>query len=429
MSTDSPRYRPYPAYRDSGVDWLGEIPVHWEARPLRAVARLQRGHDLPVGSRQTGEFPVVSSSGICDYHNTAKARGPGVVTGRYGTIGQVFFVEGEYWPLNTALYVCDFKGNHPRFIYYLVGLLPFDAYSGKSAVPGIDRNDLHPLPVACPPLPEQRAVAAFLDRETAKLDALITQKERLLALLAEKRAALISHAVTKGLDPSVPMCDSGVAWLGEIPAHWMVTPLKYAVAQKVGAVRAGPFGSQLLSSEMMSGDIKVYNQRNVIDRDLVRGDNYISEDKFRELSAFTVHPGDLLITSRGTIGRCAIVPENVELGILHPCLIRVQADQGKLSPEYLSLLVQDSSLVQTQLFLVSNATTIDVIYSNNLRQVIIPLPPLDEQLAIVEHLQRQTGTVDMLATKVSAAIEKLREYRAALISAAVTGKIDVRTNA
>ena len=304
-----------------------------------------------------------------------------------------------------------------------------DLVADKATFQHLTNKMLLAFPIVVPGASEQRAIAVFLDRETARLDALIGKKERLLALLAEKRAALISHAVTKGLDPSVPMRDSGVAWLGEIPAHWMVTPLKYAVAQKVGAVRAGPFGSQLLSSEMMSGDIKVYNQRNVIDRDLVRGDNYISEDKFRELSAFTVYPGDLLITSRGTIGRCAIVPENVELGILHPCLIRVQADQGKLSPEYLSLLVQDSSLVQTQLFLVSNATTIDVIYSNNLRQVIIPLPPLDEQLAIVEHLQRQTDIVDMLATKVSAAIEKLREYRAALISAAVTGKIDVRGGA
>ena len=111
--------------RDSGVTWLGEIPAHWEVKPLGVVARLQRGHDLPSNDHQDQEnLPVVSSSGICDSHSVAKVRGPGVVTGRYGTIGKVFYIEGDYWPLNTALYVCDFKGSHPRFIYYLIGLLP-----------------------------------------------------------------------------------------------------------------------------------------------------------------------------------------------------------------------------------------------------------------------------------------------------------------
>jgi type I restriction enzyme S subunit len=117
--------------------------------------------------------------------------------------------------------------------------------------------------------------------------------------------------------------DSGVAWLGEIPAHWRVVPIKRHLPPKASAIKTGPFGSQLLSSEMNDSDVKVYNQRTVLDSDFEQGENYISEEKFRELSAFQAFPGDFLITTRGTIGRCAIVPERSEKGILHPCLMRL----------------------------------------------------------------------------------------------------------
>jgi len=253
-------------------------------------------------------------------------------------------------------------------------------------------------------------------------------------LLQEKRAAIISQAVTKGLPSTdsgqatltVPMKDSGIEWLGEIPAHWEVKRLKFAVVQRPGAIKTGPFGSQLLASEMVEGEVKVYNQQNVIERDLSHGENYITRAKFGELRAFEVFSGDILLTTRGTIGRCVILPEGFEPGILHPCLMRVQPDLKKLAPEFLAFLIEDSSLVQTQLFLLSNATTIEVIYSDTMRNVTVPVPPLDEQEQIIDYLRRQTADLDALIAKVREGIEKLKEYRTALISAAVTGKIDVR---
>jgi type I restriction enzyme S subunit len=190
----------YIPMKDSDFPWLGEIPLHWETRPLWTVAYLQRGHDLPSQDRIQGEVPVVSSSGVSAYHAEAKAKGPGVVTGRYGTIGEVFYIEQDYWPLNTALYVRDFYGNHPRYIYYLLTILPFDAYSGKSAVPGIDRNDLHPLPVVCPPVAEQSAISAYLDHKNTRIDALIAEIETGIAHLEEYRTTLISAAVTGKID-------------------------------------------------------------------------------------------------------------------------------------------------------------------------------------------------------------------------------------
>jgi len=135
-----------------------------------------------------------------------------------------YLVEQDYWPLNTALYSIDLRGNHAGFLRHMLAPLAplFHLNAAKSAVPGIDRSDIHTIPVGVPPLATQRAIADYLDRETARLDALVAVKERVLRLLAEKRRALITRAVTRGLDPNAPLRDSGIPWLGEIPAHWEV---------------------------------------------------------------------------------------------------------------------------------------------------------------------------------------------------------------
>ena len=177
---------------------------------------------------------------------------------------------------------------------------------------------------------------------------------------------------------------------------------------------------------MQAGEIKVYNQRSVLDRDFATGENYVSLEKFQELHAFETFPGDLLITTRGSIGRCAILPEDAERGILHPCLMRIQVDQRKVSARFLEILIQDGDFILEQLRLLSNATTIDVIYSDTLKEVSIVVPPLKDQDLIVRFTERETARIDELMAKVRDAIDSLKEFRTALISAAVTGKIDVR---
>lgn len=138
--------------------------------PLGELIELKRGYDLPSRLRQSGSIPIVSSSGVSGYHNEAKCIGPGVITGRYGTLGKVFFNTSSYWPLNTTLYVRDFKGNDPRFIYYLLSSLDFNAYSDKAAVPGLNRNDLHIIDVVRPPLPEQKRIAHILGSLDDKIE-------------------------------------------------------------------------------------------------------------------------------------------------------------------------------------------------------------------------------------------------------------------
>lgn len=142
----------------------------WKELDLGDVIELKRGYDLPKGKRSAGVIPIVSSSGISDFHSEAMVKGPGVVTGRYGTIGEVFYIDSDFWPLNTTLYVRDFKGNDPRFISYFLKTLDFQAYSDKGAVPGVNRNHLHKAKVKIPALPVQKAIARVLDTLDSKID-------------------------------------------------------------------------------------------------------------------------------------------------------------------------------------------------------------------------------------------------------------------
>ncbi len=186
--------------KDSGVDWLGQIPAHWQQLQLGQMLRLQRGHDLPEQLRVEGGYPIVTSSGPSATHHEPRVKGPGVVTGRYGTIGKVFYIEEDYWPLNTTLYVVDFKENDPEFCRFVLLNAPLDIDADKSAVPGVNRNVLHRLDVACPPFEEQRDIVQFLKSRFEKLDALIAKVTLVIERLREYRTALISAAVTGKID-------------------------------------------------------------------------------------------------------------------------------------------------------------------------------------------------------------------------------------
>lgn len=449
------KWRAYPAYRDSGVEWLGEIPEHWGVDRLKYIAKTQfSGVDKhtvddeePV--RLCNYTDVYNNEYITSYLDFLEATATAEEIRRFKIEeGDVLVTkDSEAWnDIAVPAYVVT-KVENVLCGYHLAqvrarnsladGAYLSRAFSARGIndqfrieATGITRYGLGKYAFEnalffVPSIQEQRSIAAFLDRETSHIDQLIAKKQRQIELLQEKRSVLISHVVTKGLDPNVKMKDSGVEWLGKIPAHWELVPLKFTLRPCGDAVKTGPFGSQLLSTEMLSGSIKVYNQRNVLDRDFISGENYITEDKFKNLSAFTIFAHDVLVTTRGTIGRCAVFPQNAEKGILHPCLMRIEPN-ASLSPDYLSLLIQDGEIVLLQLRLMSNATTIDVIYSESLKSVRFPLPPIDEQRAIMAFLDRETSRIDELIAKITQSIDLLREYRTALISAAVTGKIDVR---
>ena len=195
------------------------MSADWKTRSVGNVVTLQRGFDLPSQLRKPGTVPIITSSGVEYGHHVAKVKGPGVVTGRYGTIGDVFFVQEDFWPLNTTLYVRDFHGNSPRFVSYLLQTIDFKTHSGKSGVPGVNRNDLHEIAVALPPtLAEQEAIAEAL----SDADALIESLEQLLAKKRQIKKGAMQELLT------------GKKRLPGFSGEWEVTRLGHALAVRYG---------------------------------------------------------------------------------------------------------------------------------------------------------------------------------------------------
>jgi type I restriction enzyme S subunit len=232
---------------------------------------------------------------------------------------------------------------------------------------------------------------------------------------------VISHAVTKGLNPDAPMKDSGVEWLGEVPEHWVVAKLRYLVSESA----AGPYGAALTKAMYTDSGCRVYGQQQVIAGSFEVGDYYISREKYEEMARYTVSPGDLLITVMGTIGRVAVVPDGVEKGIINPRLVRYVFDKKRLTPEFAKEQIL-SSLHQEYLLQTAQGSTMDGLNMGILGGLPLAYPPHSEQLEILNYVNTISSKYSSLIVTSEKSLELLRERRTALISAAVTGKIDVR---
>lgn len=418
----------YDKYKPLGLEWIGEIPEHWEPTRLKWVCRFEYGESLSVIDRKEGDCPVYGSNGITGFHSSAISKAPCIIVGRKGSFGKINWSDKECFPIDTTYFIDESKTDRNlRWIYYILQNLRLDTVSKDTGVPGLNREDAYQNILPLPSPEEQSAIAAFLDDKTTQIDALIASKQKLIELLKEERTAIINQAVTKGINPKVKLKPSGIEWLGDIPERWEVKKLKYLIKEGRRSIKTGPFGSQIKNSDfVVEGPFKVYNQRNVLDNNFDKGEDFIEENKFDDLKDFEVVEGDVLFTTRGTIGKCAISPAGKQRGVLHPCLIRVQFDDSKVDKEWIKLFVNQSSLFLENVMLLSNSTTIEVIYSYNLKEVYIPLPEtIKEQNDILIRIETETHRLDATISKIEKEIELLNEYRAALISEVVIGKIKV----
>jgi type I restriction enzyme, S subunit len=221
--------------------------------------------------------------------------------------------------------------------------------------------------------------------------------------------------------------ESGDLFIGKIPDHWKTVKLKYLLENKKNSIKVGPFGSDLKGSDYIEEGIKVYNQRNVLDNDFSCGMNFISMEKSKQLSSFKTVSGDILVTTRGSIGKAAIIPQNAETGILHPCLIKLVVDRSKIDPELLLIILNNASFIQNQFKLQSNSTIIDVIYSETLKNVVLPISTIKEQVMIRNFLNNKVSTIDDAIEQKQKQIQTLQQYRQSLISETVTRGLNPHT--
>lgn len=433
----------YPKYKDSGVEWLGEVPEHWELKPLwtffRRVKRtgFQEEQLLSV-YRDHGVVPKASrddnfnkpSDDLSVYQlvepgdlaiNKMKAwQGSVAVSEHRGIVSPAYFV---YEALHTE---------NTRYLHYLMRSLRYiTGYMSVSKGIRVNQWDLEPqlhsrMPLTVPPQSEQDQIAAFLDRETTKIDALIAEQQRLIELLKEKRRAVISHAVTKGLDPDAPMKDSGIEWLGEVPAHWRVIPLGRVTVSRCD----GPFGSGLKSEHYTESGVRVIRLQNIRRDGFDGSDEAFIDQEYcrRELSGHDVLAGDVLIAGLGDeknmVGRACVAPDGIEPAIVKADCFRYRLDTSQALPEFVATQLSSSSAADAGVM--SSGSTRSRIPLSVMATRKLALPSLEEQKQIAEFLAAETRVFDALTTEAQRAIDLLQERRTALISAAVTGQIDVR---
>lgn len=413
----------YEEYKDSGIDWLPTIPVNWNVCTLKKVAHLKSGDSITAEQiEEVGEYPVYGGNGLRGFTTKFTHEGRFVLIGRQGALcGNVNYAQNKFWASEHAVVAKPIKPVDTTWLGEMLRAMNLNQYSVSAAQPGLSVELISNLRIPYPPLSEQAAISAFLDRETAKIDALIAEQEKLIALLAEKRQATISHAVTRGLNPNAPMKDSGVAWLGEVPAHWSVNRLKFIASVQTGIAK----GKDTAGKETVT--VPYLRVANVQDGFLALDDIATIDIEAEQLDRYRLAPGDVLMNEGGDfdkLGRGAIWHGEI-VDCIHQNHVFAVRPHG-VRPEWLNRITSSQYAQFYFMGRSKQSTNLASISSSNIMELPVVLPPDDELTSILEFIDMETMRLETLKSKSEYAVALLKERRSALISAAVTGQIDVR---
>jgi len=435
----------YPTYKPSGVEWLGEVPEHWEVTALKHGYVVTLGKMLQPEAASEGDMLLpylraanIRWSGIDDSdiktmwfstkdRENLRLQVDDLLVSEGGDVGRSALWKGEIdecYFQNSVNRVRPDNGNLTSFLRYWMSTMKdkgyIDVLCNKSTIAHFTAEKVGAVPVPLPPVDEQNAIAAFLDHETTKIDALIAEQQRLIELLQEKRQAVISHAVTKGLNPHAPMKDSGVEWLGEVPEHWELLQLKRlsrpGSSITYGIVQAGPHieeGIPYIRTSDMSGDslsIETCQRTSYeIDRSYTRS---------------KVNTGDLVVAIRATVGKVLVVPEELDGANLTQGTAKFSPGNQVLT-DFIKLSFE-SRYLQAQIDASSKGATFAEITLDALRRLVFAVPSISEQAEIASRVNALANEFAGLISDSQRSAALLQERRSALISAAVTGQIDVR---
>jgi len=435
----------YPKYKPSGVEWIGDVPVGWEVVPFKHRCSRYALYGANMSSEEYVSDGVrflrttdISENGELEpdgvYVSPEVAReyllkDKDILISRSGTIGRAFVFAADVHPeCAYAGYLVRFvptKQLNSRLFFYFTKSAAFSDWLQTqlifSTIGNVNGQKYAQCRLTLPPLAEQTAIAEFLDRETGKIDGLVAEQRRLMELLKEKRQAVISHAVTKGLNPHAPMKPSGIEWLGDVPAGWEV--------RKLGSCTTI---TRLAGAEYTSfwqvdkeGAIIALRGQNIRENSLdIENCERISEELSQKLVRSKLFKGDVVYPCVGSIGNAALIEENDRFHI-NQNIAKITPHQDKVCPSFLVQFLNSKVALESALFLNTSDAQPSILVGN-LRKVKMSLPPMDEQKEIADFLAERTCEFDTLTAEAQCAIDLLQERRTALISAAVTGQIDVR---
>lgn len=396
--------------------------MSWPELPLRRLANIRNGADHSAVQSDDGEFPVYGSGGVFTRATAPLYSGPAVLMGRKGTIDRPLLAYGDFWTVDTMFCVLPYPSTDVRFLYYATTTIPFLKLSTSTALPSMTQNDLNAVRLPAPPVSDQIQIADFLDRETAKIDALIDKQNQLIATLRENRTATITHAVTKGLNPDAQMKDSGVAWIGSVPQSWVRQKLVWLFS-----FMNGDRGSNYPSSnELVDEGVPFINAGHLKDgRVDFSSMNYITAEKYATMGGAKLQAGDILYCLRGSLGKNCVYDLSSG-GALASSLVALRNRKPTEIDSNFAYWLLNSAQEEGQRSILNSGSAQPNMSAEDLGQFVFEIPPVDEQRQIVVFIENKCRNLDALIAKATEAIGTLREYRSALITAAVTGKIDIR---
>ena len=414
------KYQKYAEYKDSGVEWLGEIPSHWVIQKLKWEITAKSGTDA---KSEDGEFDLYGANGLIGKSSTFidLSKLPVVLVGRVGSAGSLNYLTQCAGISDNALIIENNKYKTSRFEFYLLSSLKLEELVSKNAQPLITASNIRDIivPISLD-INERTQIANFLDHETAKIDSLIDKQQQLIELLKEKRQAVTSHAVTKGLNPDVAMKDSGIEWLGEVPEHWQFPRLKQLIQ----------YGSSISYGIVQPGDALDEGVPFIQTTNISKGSFELEDFQKTSVSIESNYPrsrlegGEVILGIRASIGAAFVVPMSFKGVNLSRGIARI-IPNNLLRSDFLVWYFK-SNTVDQYWGLSKQGSTFSEVSIETVRELNVVIPPLDEQETITKYLTNESNKFEKLINFAEKQKLLLLERRTALISAAVTGKIDVR---
>jgi type I restriction enzyme S subunit len=419
----SGKYTAYPEYKESGVEWLGEVPIDWDIKKLKYICKVQTGTKNTENAIEEGVYPFFVRSQTVERINSFGADCEAVLTAGDGVgVGRVFhYIEGKFDYHQRVYMLNNFGAVLGRFVYYYLSNNFYKVAlegNAKSTVDSLRLPQFLNFEFSLPKIEVQNTIIDFLDHEIAKIDTLIDKQQQLITLLKEKRQAVISHAVTKGLKSNAPMRDSGVEWLGEVPAHWTLSKIKYVAEltpKKSQVENAKSSKCSFVPMEKLKTDQLILDEIRTVG-DVIEGYTYFENEDVLMAKVTPCFENKNMVVARG-------LENGIGFGSSEIYVLRANS---KILNDFLYYRLQEDVFMGIATASMSGAGGLKRVPSDIINNFIFSIPPKQEQGDIFQHICAYTSKFDDLIEKAVSVIALMQERRTALISAAVTGKIDVR---
>ena len=417
----------YSNYKPTPNEWFEEIPENWEVAPLKYFATIKNGKDPKnVRDNENGTFPIYGTGGVFGKSTKYLYDQPSILLGRKGTIDVPQFVNEPFWTVDTAYYTEILPDTNPKFFFYQSQNIRFDLHSYGSAVPSMTQKDLNEEKFPKPPLSEQTQIANYLDYKTSLIDELIKKNEKMIALLEEKKEAMINQAVTKGLNPDVPMKDSGVEWIGQVPEHWIVKKLRYIIDVLTDYTANGSFADLAKNVTYLESGYARLIRLTDIRKNFKNQGIWISKTTYEYLSKSKLFGGEILLANVGAYTGSAFMftEKPSEFCSLAPNMLLIKFSRD-IDNKFIFYTLK-SKYLHEQLELKAISSAQPKLNKTDVRDNYIVLPSIAEQEKISNFIEIQESKIKKSIKNKKETICLLQEYRKSLISNAVTGKMDVR---